>query len=92
MQTENVTNKKRSEYWSANGALNWEIRKGLTFRTAATYNTTNTRTDIFYSQKTKEAYRNGGKPYGSSQMQRDSRWVNSNTLTWKQKIKNISTM
>lgn len=87
LQTENVTNKKRSEYWSANGALNWEIRKGLTFRTAATYNTTNTRTDIFYSQKTKEAYRNGGKPYGSSQMQRDSRWVNSNTLTWKQKIK-----
>ncbi len=90
LQTQNVTNKKRSEYWSANAAVNWEIIKGLTFRTAATYNTNNARADIFYSEQTKEAYRNGGNPYGSSQMQRDVRWVNSNTLTWKQKKKKHS--
>lgn len=86
-QTQSVTNEKRSEMWSANASVNWQIMKGLTFKTAATYNTTNSRTDIFYNDGSKEAYRNGQKPYGQSQMGRDVRWVNSNTLTWKQKIK-----
>lgn len=87
MQTESVTNKKRAEMWSANASLSWEIIKGLTFKTAGTYNTTNTRNDVFYKDGSKEAYRNGQKPYGYSQMIRDMRWVNSNTLTWRQKIK-----
>lgn len=86
-QTQSVTNEKRAEMWSANASVNWQIINGLTFKTAATYNTTNTRTDIFYNDGSKEAYRNGQKPYGQSQMGRDVRWVNSNTLTWKQKIK-----
>lgn len=86
-QTQSVTNKKRAEMWSANASINWQIIKGLTFKTAATYNTTNSRTDIFYNDGSKEAYRNGQKPYGQSQMGRDVRWVNSNTLTWKQSIK-----
>ena len=85
-QTESVTNNKRAEMWSANGALTWEIIKGLTFKTAGTYNTTNNRIDIFYKDGSKEAYRNGQKPYGRTQMGRDVRWSNNNTLTWKQKI------
>lgn len=89
LQTENVTNDRRSEMWSGNAAVNWQIIKGLTFKTAGTYMTTNSRTDIFYKEDSKEAYRNGG-PYGQSQMTREVRWTNSNTLTWKQKIKKHS--
>ena len=85
-QTESVTNKKRSEMWSTNVGLTWQIRKGLTFRSTATYNTTNSRTDKFYKDGSKEAYRNGQKPYGDTQMGRDLRWTNSNNLTWKQNI------
>lgn len=87
LQSQSVTNEKRSEMWSGNASVTWEIIKGLTLKTAGTYNTTNYRTDVFYNDGSKEAYRNGQKPYGQSQMGRDVRWVNSNTLTWKQKIK-----
>ncbi len=67
MQTQSVTNTKRSEMWSGNLSVTWEIIKGLTFKTAGTYNTTNTRTNIFYKNGSKEAYRNGQKPYGQTQ-------------------------
>lgn len=50
-------------------------------------NTTNNRTDVFYKDGSKEAYRNGEQPYGRTQMGRDVRWTNYNNLTWKQKIK-----
>ena len=86
-QTESVTNNKRAEMWSGNASATWQIIKGLTFKTSGTYNTTNNRTDIFYKDGSKEAYRNGQKPYGRTQMGRDIRWTNSNNLTWKQKVK-----
>ena len=86
-QTESVTNNKRAEMWSENASATWQIIKGLTFKTSGTYNTTNNRTDIFYKDGSKEAYRNGQKPYGRTQMGRDVRWTNSNNLTWKQKVK-----
>lgn len=86
IQTESVTKDKRSEIWSGNMAVSWKIVKGLTFKTAGTYNTINSRTDIFYRDGSKEAYRNGQKPYGRSLMRRDVRWTNYNNLTWKQKI------
>ena len=86
IQTESVTNKKRAEMWSGNASLTWQIMKNLTFKTAATYNTTNSRVDRFFKDGSKEAFRNGQKPYGETQMIRDVRWTNSNNLTWKQKI------
>ena len=86
-QTESVTNTNRAEMWSGNGSISWQIIKGLTFKTAGTYNTTNNRTNIFYKDGSKEAYRNGQKPYGRTQMGRDVRWTNFNNLTWKQKVK-----
>lgn len=89
-QTESVTNTKRSEMWSGNLSVTWEIIKGLSFKTSGTYNTTNTRTDVFYRDGSKEAYRNGQKPYGETQMGRDLRWTNNNVLTWKQQIKKHS--
>ncbi len=90
MQTENVTNEKRAEMWSGNGTFKWEIIKGLNLNVAGTYRTTNTRADVFYHDGSKEAYRNGQSPYGQSQMTREVSWTNSNTLTWKQKIKKHS--
>lgn len=87
IQTQSVTNDKRAEMWSGNASITWQIRKGLTFKTAGTYNTTNNRTDVFYKDGSKEAYRNGEQPYGRTQMGRDVRWTNYNNLTWKQKIK-----
>ena len=86
-QAESVTNEKRAEMWSANASVNWQIIKGLTFKTSGSYNTTNNRTDIFYRDGSKEAYRNGEKPYGRTQMGRDVRWTNTNSLTWKDKVK-----
>ena len=86
-QAESVTNEKRAEMWSANASVNWQIIKGLTFKTSGSYNTTNNRMDIFYRDGSKEAYRNGEKPYGRTQMGRDVRWTNTNTLTWKDKVK-----
>ncbi len=85
-QNQNVTNTKKTDQWMGNVALTWEIVKGLTFKTAATYNTAFTRNDIFYKNGSKEAYRNGQQPYGSSQYTKELRWVNYNQLTWKQKI------
>ncbi len=87
MQAEKVTNNRRQEMWSANVAFSWNIIKGLTFKTAGTYNTTNYRNDVFYKDGSKEAYRNGQSPYGQTTMGRNVRWTNYNHLTWKQKIK-----
>lgn len=89
-QTQSVTNTKRAEMWSANASISWQIIKGLTFRSAATYNNTVTRTNVFYNNGSKEAYRNGQSPYGQSQFNRDVRWVNFNHLTWKQKVRKHS--
>ncbi|MFD1629691.1 SusC/RagA family TonB-linked outer membrane protein [Pseudopedobacter beijingensis] len=86
MQTQSVVNNRGSEQWSTNLSVNWEIMKGLTFRSAGTYNTTNTRNDLFYKNGSKEAYRNGQKPYGQTQMGKNVRWTNYNNLTWKKKI------
>ena len=86
-QTQSVTNKRRQEMWSANLSVTIQLIKGLTFKTAGTYNTTNYRNDTFYKDGSKEAYRNGQKPFGQTQMGRNVRWTNYNNLTWKQKIK-----
>lgn len=85
-QTQSVTNNRRGEMWSGNMAVTWKIIKGLTFKTAGTYNTTNTRNDIFYKNGSKEAFRNGEKPYGQTQMGRNKRWTNYNNLTWNQTL------
>lgn len=84
-QAEAVKNRRQTELWGANLAVTFEIAKNLIFKTAGTYNTTNTRDDTFYGKESSQAYRNGGT-YGSTQMQKELRWTNSNTLTYKKKI------
>ncbi|MEG1622975.1 MAG: TonB-dependent receptor [Alistipes sp.] len=85
VQAQSVTNNRRTEMWSGNLAVTVDFGKGWTFRTAGTYNTTNTRTDVFYHNGSKEAYRAGQKPFGQTTMGRDLRWTNFNYLTYKLK-------
>lgn len=84
-QAEAVNSRKQAELWGANLAVTIQLAKNLTFKTSATYNTTNTRDDTFYGANSSQAYRSGGT-YGSTQMQKELRWTNSNTLTYKKKI------
>lgn len=86
-QAEEVTNDKRSEMWNANLSLTAKITKNLTFKTAGTYNTNNSRTDVFYKSGSRQAYTNGQMPYGETQMGVEKRWTNYNQLTWTEKIK-----
>ena len=86
-QAESVINTTKTEMWSGNLALNIDFGKGWTFRTAGTYNTSNARNYIFYQDGSKEAYRNGQTPYGSTRMTRNVRWTNFNYLTYKYKRK-----
>lgn len=81
LQAENVTDNRSAEQWIANGALTATIVKGLTFKTAATYNSNYQRRDIFYMENSSQATRAGGV-YGSSQMSRTLKWSNNNTLTY----------
>lgn len=84
-QAEAVKSRRQAELWGLNMAVNIQLMKNLVWRSAATYNTTNTRSDSFYGENSSQAYRSGGV-YGSTQMQKDLRWSNSNTLTYKMKI------
>lgn len=85
-RTESVKDDKRSDMWQGNVALSWEILKGLTFKTAGSYRLENARFDKFYKEDSREAYSNGGKPYGQTQMARGLRWTNFNYLTYDKKI------
>ena len=87
IQAESVTNNRRQELWNAQMSLTYKIIKGLTFRTAGTYNTNNSRTDVFFQEESRQSISNGRMPYGETQMGRDKRWSNYTQLTWEQKIK-----
>lgn len=86
-QAESVVNTTKTEMWSGNVALNFTLGKGWTFKTAGTYNTTNTRLYKFFQNGSKEAYRNGQTPFGSTRMSRRVRWTNYNYLTYNYKQK-----
>ncbi len=83
---ENVKDDRRSEQWIANGSLTATIIKGLTFKTSATFNNNYQRTDKFYMENSSQAIRGGGV-YGSSQMSKNRKWSNSNTLTYDKTFK-----
>lgn len=87
-QSEAVKDRRQSELWGTNLALTFRLAKGLTFKTAGTYNTTQTRRDLFYGPESSQAYRGGG-PYGSTQTTKDLRWQVSNTLTYKSKFRKL---
>lgn len=80
IQAENVKNTRSQEQWIANASLTFNIMKGLSFKTAATYNANYQRTDVFYKDGSSQARANG--PYGYSQMGRSLRWSNNNVLNY----------
>ncbi|MDE7444009.1 MAG: SusC/RagA family TonB-linked outer membrane protein, partial [Muribaculaceae bacterium] len=82
-EAESVTNTTKADLWNANMSLSFNLGKGFTLRIAGTYNNSNQRLYQFYHNGSKEAYRNGQKPYGSNRYTRNLRWSNSNTLTYK---------
>lgn len=86
LQAEGLTNTKKAEQWIANGSISWKIIPDLVLKVSGTYNVNNQRTDIFYGEKTSQAFRNQGV-YGQTQMTKTVRWSNSNTLTYTKKIK-----
>lgn len=86
-RTESVKDDRNSDLWQANVSLSWEIMKGLTFKTAGSYRLENVRYDKFFKEDSREAYSNGGKPYGQTQMSRGLRWTNFNYLTYDKKIR-----
>lgn len=79
-QAESVKNTRAQEQWVANASLTFTIMKGLTFKTAGTYNANYQRTDVFYKEGSSQARANG--PYGYSQMGRGLRWSNNNVLNY----------
>lgn len=82
IQAENTDYVRKGEQWIGNAQLTVQLAKGLTFKTSGTYNANYGRRDAFYHESTSQAYRSGG-PWGESQMSRDIRWQNSNTLNYK---------
>lgn len=83
LQANSVDDKKVSEYISANLSLNFKISNSFTFRSAGSYGSNRITRDIFYRNGSKEAYRAGMMPLGSSNSQADKRWSFNNYLTYK---------
>lgn len=82
IQTESVTNKRRTEQWIGNLGLTFKLGQKWTLKTTGTYNVANYRDDKFYHEQSRQAISNNA-PYGSTQMGRNMRWSNSNLLTYK---------
>lgn len=82
IQTESVTNKRRTEQWIGNLGLTFKLGNKWTLKTTGTYNVANYRQDNFYHEQSRQAISNNA-PYGSTQMGRNMRWSNSNLLTYK---------
>lgn len=81
LNSETVDQVKKIDQWIANGALTFQLAKGLTFKTSGSYNTAFRRDDTFYKAESANAIRGSG-PYGSSKTTRTLRWTNSNVLTY----------
>jgi TonB-linked SusC/RagA family outer membrane protein len=90
IQAESVHNKYFKETWRMSGSLNIKLLKNLTFKTSGSYSVNTYRRDKFYKNGSKEAYRNGQKPYGESTMGRKVGKVFNNILTYKGKKKKHS--
>jgi TonB-linked SusC/RagA family outer membrane protein len=71
----------RIDQWFANGSLTFNLAKGLTFKTSASYSTDFRRSDTFYSDESANASRGSGA-YGGSNYYRGLKWSNSNVLTY----------
>lgn len=81
LNSETVDQVTRIDQWFANGSLTFQLAKGLTFKTSASYSNDFRRNDTFYSDESANASRSSGA-YGGSTTQRTLKWSNSNVLTY----------
>lgn len=65
-----------------NGALNWKIIKGLTFRTEWGVDVTDRSTDSFFGLSTSTARNNNLSPVARKYNYHSNRWRGANTLTY----------
>lgn len=91
LNAETVDQVKNIDQWIANASLSFNLAKGLTFRTSASYNTAFRRDDVFYGSESSNAIRGSG-PYGSSKTTRTLRWSNSNVLSYDRTFAKKHTM
>ena len=82
LNSEKVDQSKKIDQWIGNASMNVQLAKGLTFKSAFSYNEAFRRDDVFYREGSNMAHRTAG-PYGSSKTQRQLRWTNNNVLTFK---------
>ena len=82
LNSEKVDQSKKIDQWIGNASLNVQLAKGLSFKSAFSYNEAFRRDDVFYREGSNMAYRTAG-PYGNSKMQKQLRWTNNNVLTYK---------
>lgn len=82
LNSEKVDQSKKIDQWIGNASMNVQLAKGLTFKSAFSYNEAFRRDDVFYREGSNMAHRTSG-PYGSSKTQRQLRWSNNNVLTFK---------
>lgn len=71
--------------WTANGALTWDIIKGLSFKTSGNFNQWTVRDSYFYHEGSQQSARSGG-PYGGSSLSQSTIWAVNNVLTYQNKF------
>ena len=68
-----------------NGSIDYDILKGLTFRVAGGLSFDNIRDEQFTDERSRAAQQRGGA-FGSIGNTENRRWINTNLLTYKNKI------
>jgi TonB-linked SusC/RagA family outer membrane protein len=77
-----VTKTKYTRQYTTNGAINIDLMKNLTWRTAGSYMFQQVRDDMWDDGRTKTSQTYGG-PYGSRDNSEKYSWQITNTLNWK---------
>ena len=72
---------KRNQILSMNGDLEIKLWKGLSYRGTIGIRKRTIKTDIFYSEKSKQA-KNAGAPYGWKEIEEQQSFMYNNVLTW----------
>lgn len=72
---------KRNQILSMNGDLEIRFPKDLTYRGTIGIRRRTIKTDIFYSERSKQA-KNAGAPYGWKEIEEQSSFMYNNVLTW----------
>ncbi|MBM6735190.1 TonB-dependent receptor [Mediterranea massiliensis] len=72
---------RRNQILSINGDLEIKLLKGLTYRGTIGMRRRTIRTDIFYSERSKQA-KNAGAPYGWKEIEEQQNFMYNNVVTW----------